>query len=250
MTRKSVFTDEELNCFIDNEADQVLTDQITATLAQDPVLRQRYDALRDASDRYKSAFEDVLSLSPDMPAFAATASKPKWNLRVVAASMVAGAALALGTTLPFFGRQAEPDWKDVVANYQSLYVTETLSFVQITPNAQDVVLARLSTRLGFDLEGLPVVSNLDFVRAQELGFQGRPLAQLTFLNSAKGPVALCIVETGNETSNRIQFAELHGLDTYSWTQDGFGILLIGPMGDATLEATAVVFQSALKADRV
>ncbi|MEL7256692.1 MAG: hypothetical protein AAFN80_02475 [Pseudomonadota bacterium] len=247
MTQKSDFSDDDLTRFIDKEAGKELSLRIKAALKTDADLRQRHASMVQASADYKAAFDDMLSFAPAPPEIDETAQEPSWNLRVVAASMVAGALLTWGLTLPFQSATSA-DWKDVVANYQSLYVTETLSLSNISEAEQKASLSRLSGKLGFDVATLPAVEGLTFVRAQELGFEGRPLAQLTFLTKDQGPVALCIVQTGNETTDRIEFAELHGLDTYSWTQDGFGILLVGPKGDTGLEDAAAAFQNAFTAD--
>ena len=246
MTQKSDFSDEDLTRFIDREAGEELSARISTAMRSNPELRQRHDHLVKASGDYKAVFDDILSLAPAPPKIDAADREPRWNLRVAAASMVAGAVLAWGATLPFHSTGA--DWKDVVANYQSLYVTETLSLSKISKDEQNASLERLSGKLGFDVATLPDIDGLRFVRAQELGYKGRPLAQLTFLTTDQGPVALCIVETGEQTTDRLEFAELHGLDTYSWTQDGFGILLVGPRDDTGLRDAAAAFQSAFRAE--
>ncbi len=96
-----------------------------------------------------------------------------------------GVIAAIGVTWSTWQTQEE-GWRDVVANYQSLYVTETLAQV----DQQRADLKRLSGALGIDLTALPEVEGLSFKRAQQLGFNGRPLAQLTFLTAEGGPVAL------------------------------------------------------------
>lgn len=247
MTQRSDFTDEDLTRFIDKEAGRELSAKIKAALRSDAELNVRHDRLVQASLNYKANFDGMLTLAPQPPQIDDLPRQPSWNLGVAAASMVAGALLAWGITLPFQNSDAQ-GWKVAVANYQSLYVTETLSLTNITEAEQKASLVRLSRRLGFKLGTLPDIDGLTFVRAQELGFQGRPLAQLTFLTADQNPVALCIVETGKETTDRIDFAELHGLDTYSWTQDGFGILLVGPRDDVSLEDAAAAFRNVFRAE--
>lgn len=246
MTHKSDFSDDDLTRFIDKEAGRELSMRIKAALKTDADLRQRHGNMVQVSADYKATFDELLSLAPASPKLNGFKEGSSWNLRVVAASMVAGALLAWGLTIPVQPSMAT-DWKYVVANYQSLYVTETLSLTNVSESEQKASLTRLSERLGFDVATLPSVDGLTFVRAQELGFEGRPLAQLTFLTADEGPVALCIVETGKETTDRIDFAELYGLDTYSWTQGGFGILLVGPRDDGSLKDAAAAFRDAFKA---
>ncbi|WP_317056744.1 MULTISPECIES: hypothetical protein [Roseovarius] len=247
MTQKSDFSDDDLTRFIDKEAGKELSGRIKAALKSDANLRQRHDRMVQASVNYKAAMDSMLSLAPAPPEMDIPSREPSRNLRVAVASMAAGALLTWGLTSSF-PSSAGSDWKDVVANYQSLYVTETLSLSNVSQTEQNASLVRLSSKLGFNVATLPEIEGLDFVRAQELGFKGRPLAQLTFLTTDMGPVALCIVETGNQTTDRIEFAELHGLDTYSWTQDGFGILLVGPGDETGLEDAAAAFRDAFKAE--
>ncbi|MEL6934946.1 MAG: hypothetical protein AAFO17_17950, partial [Pseudomonadota bacterium] len=106
------------------------------------------------------------------------------------------------------------------------------------------VLSRLTDKLGFDFDALPDVDGLTFIRAQELGFNGKPLAQLTFLNSQNEPVALCIIKTIQSTDDTISPEEMFGLATYSWNQGGFGILLLGPNENKDLMRAAERFQKA------
>ena len=93
---------------------------------------------------------------------------------------------------------------------------------------------------------MPEVAGLSYKRAQQLGFNGKPLAQLTFLAADGGPVALCIIRTDGETTDAIHAEVLSGLDTYSWTDNGYGILLVGPEGQDGLGSAAEAFRAALK----
>lgn len=244
MTPKTGFSDDDLTRFIDKEAGQERSALIQDALSNDVLLNHRVEELTQASDGYKAAFDDLLAFAPEMPYIEpAQTTRSFGHLGLAAASMAAGVVLALGLTYSFQSA-AQADWKDVVANYQSLYVSETLTTLDISSAQQIQSLSELSDRLGFDIKNLPDIDGLEFVRAQELGFEGRPLAQLTFLNSENGPVALCIVQTGKETSEAIEFAKLHGMDTYSWSHNGFGILLVGPKNDETLQDAADKFRSA------
>ena len=194
MTDKTGFTDEDLSQFLDDEASAEMTARIEDALNTDVQLQQRVEQLSVASHTYKQAFDNLLTLAPASPVLEPPSQERFGNLRLIAASLVAGAVLGLGLMYPWQG-QATPNWKDVVASYQSLYVPETLTAVQNTPQERQAGLVSLSERLGFDLRTLPEIEGLTFVRSQELGYEGRPLAQLTFLTGDNGPVALCIRES-------------------------------------------------------
>ena len=246
MTERTGFSDQELSAYLDGEAPEDVSGAIEEALPGDPALRTRLERLRAAQDGFVAAMEAALAAAPDMPELPqplAQKTAGAWPYGL--AGVAAGAVLALGLGWNVWHRP-DPGWRDVVANYQSLYVTETLAPIEQTPEARQADLQRLSAGLGIDLTGLPEISGLSFKRAQQLGFKGKPLAQLTFLTADGGPVALCILRNGAETSPGITAEVLSGLDTYSWTEDGFGVLLVGPKGSDGLENAAEILRDALK----
>lgn len=246
MTTAGGFSDQDLCAFLDGEADDALCAAIREASASDPQLRDRLETLRSASDVFAAAMDAALAAAPPMPELPHVPARRGFGTWSVAlAGAVAGAVLVLGLT--WDGTPpAKAGWRDVVANYQSLYVTETLAKVDLSPDAQQADLARISEALGFDLTDLPEVAGLSYKRAQQLGFNGKPLAQLTFLAADGGPVALCIIRTNGETTDAIHAEVLSGLDTYSWTDNGYGILLVGPEGQDGLGSAAEAFRAALK----
>ncbi len=246
MTESPVFSDQDLSAHLDDEATPELSEAIRAALADDAELRARLEALQAGQAQFAQAMEAALAAAPPMPDVprAAPARSPHvWPVGL--AGVAAGIALALGLGWNV-SAPAEPGWRAVVANYQSLYVTETLAEVDLTPEAQAADLERLSSELGLDLTDLPEVDGLSFRRAQQLGFKGKPLAQLTFLTADGGPVALCIIRTNGETTPEITAEVLSGLDAFSWTDNGYGVLLVGPQGDTSLEDAAETFRKALE----
>ena len=54
------------------------------------------------------------------------------------------------------------------------------------------------------------------------------------------------MRTGGPDSPDIEAETLEGLAAFSWVDDGFGILLIGPKGEETLSDAAALFRSALR----
>lgn len=246
MTGEGVFSDQDLSCYLDGEASETLSDAIEKAVVADPELVARLEALKAGEAAFADAMEAALAAAPVMPAMAepvpAPANSP-W--RIGLASAAVGAIVAVGLSWNAW-RPAEPGWRAVVANYQSLYVTETLELIDQSPAVQQADLQRLSREMGVDLAGLPEVEGLSFKRAQQLGFNGKPLAQLTFLTADGGPVALCIIRTGGDTSPGINAEVLSGLDAYNWTDNGYGVLLIGPKGQKGLKNAAEMFRTALK----
>ncbi|MEL7012458.1 MAG: hypothetical protein AAFO72_04175 [Pseudomonadota bacterium] len=237
------FSDEDLALFLDGEAPDGLTREIETALAQDPSLAAELDSLRAAEAAFVSAQENLLSLAP------ATPNLPRHKARAPAlapafAGLAAGLVIAATVSWSLLSKP-EPGWREVVANYQSLYVTETLSGVTEPQGVSEAKLIALSEVLGLDLTNLPEVDGLAYRRAQQLGYKGAPLAQLTFLTANGGPVALCILRTGGADTSGIETDTLDGMAAYSWVDNGFGVLLIGPLGDNTLSEAAQTFRAAL-----
>ncbi|MEO0370211.1 MAG: hypothetical protein AAF231_02035 [Pseudomonadota bacterium] len=242
------FTDEDLTAYLDGEASAALTHDIEKQLEDDPALAAELQALRAAEAAFTADQDALLSLAPSMPALPATPrTTPAWITAL--GGMAAGLVIAAGFTWSLMSGQGsgqDPDWRAVVANYQSLYVTETLAGVAEPQSVSEAKLAELSGVLGLDLTDLPKVDGLNYRRAQQLGYQGTPLAQLTFLTEDGGPVALCILQVGGPDSDGVETQVLDGLAAYSWVDNGYGVLLIGPLDDARLEGAAETFRNALK----
>lgn len=243
MTERA-FSDEDLALFLDGEASDALTREIEIALAQDASLAAELDSMRLAQATFVSAQDNLLSLSPAMPEL--PRRKAETSALVPAfVGLAAGLVIAATVSWSLFTKP-EPGWREVVANYQSLYVTETLSGVAEAQSVSEAKLTELSEVLGIDLTNLPEVDGLAYRRAQQLGYKGAPLAQLTFLTTNGGPVALCILRTGGADSGGIDADTLEGMAAYSWVDNGFGVLLIGPLGDSTLSEAAHTFRAALK----
>ena len=245
MTQGLSFSDDDLSCYLDGEASRELAKHIEAAQANDPALSQRIEEMRAATARFYSGLDAMLAHAPAMPDLPPPSSsrQPAWGMAITGA--LAGAAAAAAAVVMIARPAPEPGWRDVVASYQSLYVTETLVSVDQPVAVSTAKLQDLSQTLGFDLTNLPEVDGMTYKRSQQLGYKGRPLAQLTFLTDQGGPVALCIVHTGGTDSASINSEILEGMSAYSWTQDGYGILLIGPQGGSTLENAAEQFRAAL-----
>ena len=237
------FSDDDLGLYVDGEAELELVTSIEKALRNNPELAQRIANLRATTQNFRSVYTQLLDQAPETPPFLQENETRGRPVLLALASMVAGAAIMFGG-LHFQQTNENPGWKAVVANYQSLYVTETLTSNAVDPAQRTQVLSRLTDKLGFDFDALPDVDGLTFIRAQELGFNGKPLAQLTFLNSQNEPVALCIIKTIQSPDDTISPEEMFGLATYSWNQGGFGILLLGPNENKDLMRAAERFQKA------
>jgi len=198
MSAPREFSDETLTAFLDGETDAEVTRAINAKLETSAALAEQLDALRFPEDKLGSAFDYLLvdaPAMPDLPSLPAMTvplpiaanlpERPQWRgiFAGGASGLVAGlvAAVYLG-----IGKEpvsiSDPNWLDVVANYQMLYVPDTLDPSQSTQISADdatrrAALATLSDAVGVDLKNLETVEGLQFRRAQRLGFQGKTLIQ-------------------------------------------------------------------------
>jgi anti-sigma factor RsiW len=112
------------------------------------------------------------------------------------------------------------EWVNRVADYQTLYVANTVN--EITPDlpATRAKLERIAKATGIR-PSLPDLSasGYEFVRAQELGYNGQPLVQLVYTKEGHTPLALCFMPSFGEKEQHVRLGERHGLGTASWIAD-------------------------------
>ena len=143
----------------------------------------------------------------------------------IAASLATVMVTGVGEPKP-----AERSWLDVVANYQRLYVPETLS-TPYNPRGQSVSaqndnIQQLSQLVNLDLSRIKNIEGMTFKRAQQLGFNGKPLVQMVFALPDGTPVAICILQSdANSRGPRSQ--TLEGMAASDWTTGTHGVLIIG-----------------------
>ncbi|MEO0943837.1 MAG: zf-HC2 domain-containing protein [Pseudomonadota bacterium] len=233
-------TDEQLTAYLDGELDAAEIARINAALATSPELTERLAALDFPVADIRAAFDRTLDAAPAAPTLPKVQKKTAlpW-LAAVAAAAVLGFGLG-GIVL----RQAAPDWTEVVANYQSLYVTDTLSAPPLAPETQRINVAALSGQLGVDLVPLIDLDDIQFRRAQMLGYEGAPLVQMAYLADDAVPIAICVTPiSGGDTS--VTQSRLFGMEAASWTTNGHGYLIIGGDDPALIEALAERVRAAI-----
>lgn len=248
MTQDHAFTDAELTAFLDGEAPTDLVARIEAALT--PALETRLQVLEDGRAFAMTGFDALLRSAPDMPTPMAMPARPAvergglaWGQ--VGLGMAAGVLLTVGLMQGVSLRASDVEpWHREVAAYHALYVTETLA-----SNGQaDQVhgkLAALSDLLGVDLTAAADAQDLQFRRAQQLGFDGVALVQIAYLAPGDVPVALCILDaTGAAHAPRV--TTVHGMSAASWSDGQRRFLLIGGTDDAATSRRARDFAARLK----
>ena len=239
MTEQTI-TDERLTAYLDGELAPQEAAAIEAALQSSAQLQARLAALDVPIPALRQGFDALLNQAPRPPALP---KAPRQSTRPWLAAVAASALLGVGLG-GFLFKPTPQTWTQAVANYQSLYVTETLSAPPMETALQDIVIASLSGRLGVDLTPLTNLDGIDFRRAQMLGIDGAPLVQMAYLADGTIPVAICITPRDAEDS-ATELTRMFGMEAASWTADGHGVLIIGGDDPALIENLAQAVRAAI-----
>ena len=149
-----------------------------------------------------------------------------WWRKSAAIGGAIAASFAVGSIIPAPWRlrgdqvaaSLQPPWVDAIAQYQSLYVRNTVLMHTEDAALSKQVLANIFTSSGIRI-AVPNLSaaGLSFKRAQELGFGESPLLQMVYLGSQGKPAALCVLATKDfATNSTLTSQKLHGLSVAHW----------------------------------
>ena len=233
--------DRDLTAYLDGTLDAGRAREIEAQLAHDDALDARLRALDPLAPAVRAAMD-----AAGAPQTAAVAAAPRPAPRsagaaALAAALVLGLGLGWGGSMVTQGTEA-PGWRMQVAQYQALYVPETVAHAQTdTLDAQfdraDAALAAPLPRAVFKS-----VDGLELRRVQVLGFKGKPLIQIAYRDAAGTPFALCLMAGEDDTRADEMLA---GLASSSWSAGGQRFILIGGTDLDRVGALAAPLQSAL-----
>ena len=248
MSDASRFTDEQLTAFLDGERQHTPYTEIEAAMKSDPSVGQRLRELEIDRGVITDSMQDLLSIAPDAPELPEVKTQEQeknsgWlraNLIAAAVSAIMLFGGVLGYSLA--GKETN-DWHDYVAAYHSLYINNTLAHVNNSESRALEELERVGSAIGKNLsfETLQGMRGLDYKRAQILGFEGKPLAQMTFLSKMGNPIALCIIRSDVNGHSKIENFQLEGMASASWSRSGYEYLIIGGKDSALIEAAAAHF---------
>ena len=244
MTTDQGFTDEELTAFLDGEAEADLVARIETGMSD--ALEARLSNLEQGRAQALAGFEAVLQAAPEAPAFRSPPRAAPAVWRAAGLGLAAGIVLAIGVGQAVFLRDGgvEP-WHREVAAYHALYVTETLATGPQDPDVQAAKLTALSDLVGGDLSAAAVSEDMEFRRAQQLGFEGAPLIQIAYLAAGQVPVALCVLRAEGRAQD-IRLDTIQGMSAASWSDGELRFLLIGGTDQAATERRAKDFAQRLK----
>lgn len=231
MTQGRYITDETLVAFLDRELSPEDAAVVTEELSKSPELNERLSALDAPVSDLREGASGLIAMAPDFPEHLIAKTPTDW-MRAV--GMFAILAIGLGAAFTFWPR-SEQNWIKAVANYQSLYVTQTLERSEPIDQRQTTLLG-LSEDIGLDLSALVDIKDVDYRRAQLLGFEGKPLVQVAYLDN-QVPIAICITFVeGPDQSPEV--GTYFGLSAVSWQKEGRGFLVIGGQDNGLLQQIA------------
>ena len=154
---------------------------------------------------------------------------------VFAAGLVTSRFVELPGVQPRIARApAVKGWRAAVAEYQALFVKETLAQAGEDAQAQSANLRAALAHVGLDLS-VPQVSvdPLEFKRAEVLNFKGKPLVQMAYLFNGDTPVSFCIIKSG-KPAHGVKSEKRLGLNIVHWRSKDYGFMVIGDMPDKEL----------------
>jgi anti-sigma factor RsiW len=259
--------DALLVALIDGEISAPERDAILARLVDEPALRDRLAALRDAGSGIKEAFAALGTEAPaerlqailagalaGSAALRSAESPPPPRPRLggwlasltpriavpAAAAFLAigliGGAIGYGLHTPV---QPPPEtWRQAVAEYWVLTTADTLALVP-PPEIAKEQLAAAGARLGLPLT--PETIALDgpsFRGAQIFDFRGKPLTQIAYLDPDYGPIAYCVIADPTKPESAPAEDEMEGFSVVHWSGGGFGRMIIGRAPPERLRAFA------------
>lgn len=235
----TTYSDDILRQFLDGALDQAKAKEIETAMLSDADLEARIMGLDDLAASVKAVMQAMPSearVANLAPAIAATETRPARPWAMLVAACAVGVFIGIGSS--WFNADAAPDWRTEVAHYQALYTTDTIDAIDLAPGEAEMQVDRAAAQVGAKVPTteLAALDGLSLRRAQVLGFEGAPLAQIVFAHSSGAPVALCMIRTGDSEAMRL--GERLNMASADWAVDGVEYLLIGDIDPADMAAQA------------
>lgn len=268
-------SDENLIKYCDGTLNAEQTERILEATQLDPELARRIQSIEASRLPYQEAFSqhstppipdslinrvnDMIETSKADQQSAATAetfkrpakvprlNRPSWKFSAIAASLAVFFVLGHGTAIRYSNsnpdnqtlsavQSTQSDWVQRVADYQTLYVENTVANIVTGENETSSLLGRIERNSNLRIE-LPDLSKhgYTFVRAQELGYKGEPLVQLVYYKPGVAPLALCFMPSSDEKSSDVHISSHEGLRTADWIHNSQRFVIVGEESSETMQ---------------
>jgi anti-sigma factor RsiW len=268
------FDETVLRAFVDGELSSSERSRVEAAVAQSETLQASVAALRASCLPYRAAFD--AKAAPPVPAglaerlamfsAVATSSNPEINsaptvvtnanqprrawLRwagiggALAASFVAG--MGTRSILPTVmgpsstagqGAIKAAEWVEAVANYQAMYVRDTVDRPADNKDRADSVIAEFQIKTQTTLVVPDLTSaGFAFKRVQRLSFNNKPLLQIAYLPTVGLTGAICMMQSETSGDVALQAHQLHRLSLVTWQRQGLSYVFVADAEIATVKA--------------
>lgn len=237
-------SDEMLVAYLDGELDADTRRRVEGLIGSDEAVADRLHFLAASNLPFKNAFDPLLDKAPaeKLQSMLAGISPPEpvrppvngWNRRGFLAAAIGFIAVGVAVDRTFLGLQSSlhgnqdgSDWRSVVAQYMSLYTRDTLGTGPVDAALQSAQLRDVGSQLGLALTPDRVqLPGASLRRAQMLAYDGRALGQITYLDAAQAPMALCIVQS-SKGAKAADAERRQGMNVVYWSSDTHAFMLIG-----------------------
>lgn len=231
------FSDEVLVAYLDNQLSLAERERFAERLQHDEILSERLTQLSYSSLPFHDAFEPMLAEAPlaDLQARLNAIPDPAQPVGVNRRQLLAAGIsfLAVGV---LFGRYALPpatsekdnNWRNLVAQYMSLYSAETLADISEPPARQQAELQRVKNNVGIALTPAQLaLPGAELKNARILSYDDYRIAQITYLDPKYGPLALCITRASQPGKTAQEREVRRGMNVVYWRSNGYNFMLIG-----------------------
>ncbi|HKM97842.1 MAG TPA: anti-sigma factor [Buttiauxella sp.] len=224
----TVNTDELLVAYLDNELSTMERRELEERLNHDEHLAERLALLERSNLPFKTAFAPLLEAAPQsrLQAYLTPAKAVVSRRHLIAAAVSFLALGVMGDRAFMHFAQPEENWRALVAQYMALYTPETLVDTPSTESLENQ-LHTTGQQLGLALTSVKItLPDATLKNARTLAYDDRRIAQITWLDSASGPLALCI--TGNSGSPMAaQNEQRLGMNIVFWADKTHQFMVIG-----------------------
>ncbi|RJT26215.1 anti-sigma factor family protein [Buttiauxella izardii] len=222
-------TDELLVAYLDNQLSENERATLEERLVQDDYLAKRLAFFERTSLPFKTSFEPLLEEAPleHLQTYLRPSPSPALSRRNLIAAAVSFLALGIiGDRAFLHFSQPEENWRELVAQYMALYTPETLAETP-TSQALESQLQATGKQLGVPLSVANLtLPNITLKNARVLAYDEQRIAQITWLDTASGPLALCITRnTGKAMA--AQSEQRLGMNIVYWASQSHKFMVIG-----------------------
>lgn len=241
--------EETLMLYLDGKLTPTEQQLLEEALQHDAHLREQLSWLEASQLPYKTAFEEVTQppVPEDTKDWVNNLCKQQVQSQYQSKTMYLGGIAVFFCIGLFFGygfalnkdKQNTLDWVTPIAQYQSLYVKETIEPLAFNPSLTNGVLEQVKNRYGLELS-IPDLTQLgkDFKRIQFLEMEGQPVLQLVYKDEQGLPLALCVVINRDAFSEEIapSLTNHKHIKSLTWQANHTGITLLGKQPAQELQA--------------